>query len=186
MATLSKWIPPSIGLLKLNFDGASKGNPGDAGYGGIFRDHKGNPLLIFYGSICWDSNNSAELEGLWQGLCLAQIHNYFPIEIEGDSQILINMVNQLLMGFSSSKVADSWRLMARLDLIADWLQQHRAISFKHVKRFGNKVANLLANKGVTSSQILTVGPLTILNDNNLIQECTNLVHEDNKPPDVGV
>ena len=96
------------------------------------------------------------------------------------------MVNQLLMGATSSKVADSWRLMARLDLKANWLQQHRAISFKHVKRSGNKVADLLANKGVTSSQILTVGFLSILNGIKFIQECTNLVHEDNKTPDAVV
>ena len=101
----------------MNFDSASKGNLGEVGSRGIFRDHKGNPLLIFFGSIGWDSNNSAELEGLWKGLCLAQQHNYFPIEIEGDSQILINAANQLLMGAPASKVADSWRLAARLDLI---------------------------------------------------------------------
>lgn len=59
-------------MINLNFDGASKGNPGRVGYGGIFKDHKGKPLLIFLGSIGWDTNNSAKLEGLWQGLILAQ------------------------------------------------------------------------------------------------------------------
>eukprot|EP00253_Pinus_taeda_P028396 PITA_28396 len=58
------WLPPPRHRFKLNFDGASKGNPGKAGFGGIFRDHKGSPLLIYLGNIGWDTNNSAELEGL--------------------------------------------------------------------------------------------------------------------------
>ena len=101
----------------MNFDGASKGNLGAVGFGGIFRDSVHNPLLIFYGSIGWDYNNLAELEGLWQGLCLAQRHNYFPIEIEGDSQILINTMNHLLISSSATKVAKSWLLDARFELI---------------------------------------------------------------------
>jgi len=65
-------------MIQLNFDGASKGHPGNTGYGGIFRDPKGKPLLTFIGSISWDTNNLAELEGLWQGLLLAQLHGFFP------------------------------------------------------------------------------------------------------------
>ena len=62
------WTPPPPGIFKMNFDGASKGNPGPAGFGGIFRNSQGDSLAIYYGSIGWDTNNSAELEGLWQGL----------------------------------------------------------------------------------------------------------------------
>jgi len=83
-------------MTQLNFYGASKGNPGMAGYGGIFRDQKGKTLLIFLGTIGWDTNNSTELEELWEGLHLAQHHGFFPLVIEGDSQILINMANQIL------------------------------------------------------------------------------------------
>jgi len=44
------WIPPPKHIFKLNFNGASKGNPGNAGYGGIFRNHEGSPLLIYCGN----------------------------------------------------------------------------------------------------------------------------------------
>ena len=50
-------------MYKLNFDGASKGNPWNSGFGGIFRDHKGANILTFLGSQGWDTNNYAELEG---------------------------------------------------------------------------------------------------------------------------
>jgi len=88
-------------MIQLNFDGAFKGNLGKAGYGGVFRDHKVIPLLTFIGSIGWITNNSAELEGLWQGLLLAQLNGFFQLLIEGDSQIFINMVNQILQGTPS-------------------------------------------------------------------------------------
>lgn len=97
-------------MVQLNFEGASKGNPGREGFGGIFKNHKGNVLQTFMGSIGWDTNNLVELEGLWQGLLLAQSHGLFPLIIEGYSQILINMVNQILQGTPSHKVDSSWRL----------------------------------------------------------------------------
>eukprot|EP00253_Pinus_taeda_P025653 PITA_25653 len=79
------WIPPPPNSFQLNFDGASKGNPGISGYGGVFRDHSRNPLLIDCGTNGWDTNNSVELEGLWQGLNHAERHSFFPLIIEGDS-----------------------------------------------------------------------------------------------------
>jgi len=55
------WTAPPKHTFKLNFDGVSKGNPGKVGYGGIFRNHTGLPLLVYFGNIGWDTNNSAEL-----------------------------------------------------------------------------------------------------------------------------
>eukprot|EP00253_Pinus_taeda_P033659 PITA_33659 len=44
-----KWTPPPTDMFKINFDGASKGNPGHSGFGGLIRDHKGNNIAIFLG-----------------------------------------------------------------------------------------------------------------------------------------
>nr|XP_027088570.1 uncharacterized protein LOC113709927 [Coffea arabica] len=44
---LVKWFCPSLGVLKLNADGCSRGNPGRAGGGGVLRDDGGNFLLAF-------------------------------------------------------------------------------------------------------------------------------------------
>jgi len=93
-----KWLPPPMNMYQLNFYGTSKGNPGNSGFGGIFGDHKGAPILTFLGSRGWDTNNSMELEGLWQGLLLAQGKDLFPLIIEGDSQIIIKMVSRILQG----------------------------------------------------------------------------------------
>ncbi|KAF5183247.1 hypothetical protein FRX31_027167 [Thalictrum thalictroides] len=39
-----KWFLPSQPFIKMNTDGASKGNPGPAGLGAIYRDDKGHTL----------------------------------------------------------------------------------------------------------------------------------------------
>lgn len=46
------WSKPPIGLFKLNSDGASKGNPGPSGGGGIVRDSRvGSSMLIPHGMM---------------------------------------------------------------------------------------------------------------------------------------
>ena len=62
------WNPPPIGFLKLNFDGASKGNPRKVGYGFIIHDYSGKMISYGYGFLGNDSNNAAEIEGLIQGI----------------------------------------------------------------------------------------------------------------------
>jgi hypothetical protein len=41
------WQPPLTNWVKCNIDGAVKGNPGIAGYGGIFRNHAADMLYCF-------------------------------------------------------------------------------------------------------------------------------------------
>ena len=55
-------------LFKLFFDGASKGNLGIAGGGGVIIYPEGNNELEYYWNIGTDTNNMAKAYGLWQGL----------------------------------------------------------------------------------------------------------------------
>ena len=57
--TIRIFKPPLEEFIKLSFDGASKGNPGQAGVGGIFRDHHGKTRLIYDDSYGFSSNNEA-------------------------------------------------------------------------------------------------------------------------------
>jgi len=163
-----KWIPPPINMIQLNFDGASKGNPRSSGFRGVFKDHLGTPLLPFLGLKGWDTNNSAELEGLWQGLTLAHDRGFFPLIIEGDSQIIINMVIKIMQGIPPQKVSNSWRMAQRRELIDNWISQHGAISFKNIHREGNKLADFLTNMGVECGLELLVGSISnIASENQL-------------------
>lgn len=83
---------PKEKFIKLNFDGASKGNPGNAGFGGIFRDSEENTKWVY---VEWEgemTNNKAELWEVHQGLRTAVRNNYRNLEIEGDSQVVVEML----------------------------------------------------------------------------------------------
>ncbi|EOY20372.1 Uncharacterized protein TCM_046248 [Theobroma cacao] len=40
------WSKLEEGWLKFNMDGASRGNPGEIGIGGILKDHRGTTLIL--------------------------------------------------------------------------------------------------------------------------------------------
>ena len=83
------WDPPPTGFIKINFDGASKGNLGPAGYGVVIRSSKGEILALAVGYLGETTNNVAELMGLLQGLRHAATLARHKIILEGDSQIVI-------------------------------------------------------------------------------------------------
>eukprot|EP00253_Pinus_taeda_P004733 PITA_04733 len=144
----TSWTPPPTNTYMLNFDGASKGNPGSTGYGGVIINNQGNPLKVFFGSIGWNTNNATELEGRWRGLNIAQTQRYTPLIVEGDSQIIINMASKIQQGSEIQKVSRSWRMVTRLELLQQWLRDNKTISFKHIRREANKLSDFLANLGV--------------------------------------
>lgn len=146
------WSPPPINTFILNFDGASKGNPRSTGYGGVVRNHEGQVRKVFFGSMGWNTNNVAELEGLWKGLNIAQKDGFSPLIVEGDSQILINMAIKIQQGTEAQKTSKSWRMVSRLELLQSWLKENRATTFNHIRREGNKLADFLANLGVDRGQ----------------------------------
>ena len=57
------YVPPE-GFIKLNFDGASKGNPGEVGFGGLFRDSQHRIKIIYETDCGYASNNEAEFTTL--------------------------------------------------------------------------------------------------------------------------
>ena len=96
-------------MFKLNFDGASKGNLGRAGFGGAIRNNQGNIINLFYGNSGFNSNNAAELDGLIARLTLVKQKGLFPVIVEGDFAIILSMASKLLHGSQVSKVTTNWR-----------------------------------------------------------------------------
>jgi hypothetical protein len=73
----------------LYFDGASKGNPGVAGAGGVIICPRGNQVLSFHWNLGIATNNQAEAYALYQGLHLAKSRNIHSLSVIGDSKIII-------------------------------------------------------------------------------------------------
>ncbi|GLJ40700.1 hypothetical protein SUGI_0840690 [Cryptomeria japonica] len=65
-----KWKDSGRNCLKLNFDGANKGNQGDEVFGAIIRDHTWRIILVVMGFMRFTTNNEVELEALESGLDL--------------------------------------------------------------------------------------------------------------------
>jgi hypothetical protein len=81
----NRFCLPALHSIKLNFDGASKGNPGPAGLGGLFRDGEGKTRWVFAEWVGEMTNNEAELWAVYEGLRIAVRNRYRNMEIEGDS-----------------------------------------------------------------------------------------------------
>jgi len=159
----STWSPPSLPFIKLNFDGASKGNPGTAGYGAVFRDHLGHILLIAAGYLGHSKNNTTELWGLIRGLQLASEHGFNNLVVEGDSQIIINMLWRILNGANLEKIMPSWRLSHGLQMLTNLMKPTQTIFPTHVRRQENQVVDELANLGTTwtGSDLLCISALLL-------------------------
>ena len=116
-------------------------------------------MQIFYGSIGVDTNNSVELEGMLLGIKVVIRNGWLSTVVEGDSSIRVQMTKHLSNGKSTEKVSLSWRLASRLVALCILIMVHTMISFQHVKRDANKVADMLANIGTNGNGAHRMGRL---------------------------
>lgn len=138
---------PHEDFIKLNFVGASKGNLGLAGFRGISKDIQGQTKWVYANSGGIMSNNEVELMTHYEGIRIAIPNGYAKLEIEGDSNLAIEMLRKLNNGKNWEQVAKSWR-MAKL--IQDLEEIIKCIDYRiinHVKRDCNKATDFLANQG---------------------------------------
>ncbi|MQL85439.1 hypothetical protein Taro_017953 [Colocasia esculenta] len=88
-------LPPSPGRLKLNVDGAFKMTLGDAGEGGILRDHKGNMCCAFakaYHRL--KSSLAIEALALRDGLSICCNKRILEVMVETDSLNLLQIITR--------------------------------------------------------------------------------------------
>jgi ribonuclease HI len=124
----------------LSFDGASKGNPGKAGGGGIISNPTGNIILRYAWGLGIEPNNKAEALALWQGLTQALSLNIRDLIVIGDSRLLIQALNQ------NTRVANG-QLKHVIDKIMILRRRFQSIQLFHVLRGNNAQADEEANTG---------------------------------------
>ena len=88
-----KWSKPPEGWFKLNSDGASCGNLGKAGGGGLIRDCSGKWLKGYARSIGLATSVSAEFWALRDGLKLALSEGIQNLIVELDERVVVDLVN---------------------------------------------------------------------------------------------
>jgi ribonuclease HI len=142
------WKPPPVDSLKLNFDKASKGNPGRTRMGGVIRDSKGNIIRLYARSLGNSTNNVAEFGALETGLEILSREGMTNTIVEGDSMLVINTVRRLQNGTRVGKIQRHWRLAQSLQKIQKHLQTGIIMELRWVRRSANGLVNRIANEGV--------------------------------------
>jgi len=129
----------------LFFDGASNGNSGQAGGGGVILSPDNSFLSSFAWGLGVDSNNKAEAMALWQGLTQAQDRGITSISVFGDSRIIIQAMS--LKKYPSHLQLS--RILHKISLLSSKFQK---IRYFHILRGLNSLADAEANRGVLLSR----------------------------------
>jgi ribonuclease HI len=121
-------------------DGASRGNPGPAGFGVFMRTERGE-IIELCGYLGTTTNNVAEYTGLIEALLIAKQEGATELDVISDSLLLVNQIN----GQYRVKHPNLIPLFNKAMRLA---REFRRFSIKHTLRAGNKEADRLANLAV--------------------------------------
>lgn len=125
----------------IHSDGASKGNPGDAGIGVVISDQRGRVIGEISEYIGQATNNVAEYKALIRGLEEARRLGANAVRISTDSELL------------ARQITGQYRVKAPLlkplhEKLTRTLSEFREVSVSHVLRHLNTRADKLANEAV--------------------------------------
>ncbi|ESQ49953.1 hypothetical protein EUTSA_v10021278mg [Eutrema salsugineum] len=134
-------IPANHDSITIEFDGASKGNPGKAGAGAVLRASDKSVLFYLREGVGTASNNVAEYRALILGLKCALEKGFRNVRVQGDSMLVC------------MQVQDAWKTkhpkMAELCKQAKELKrQFKSFHIQHVDREFNSDADTQANYAI--------------------------------------
>ena len=78
--------------LRLHVDGASRGNPGEAGFGIHVTAPDGSEVAGLFGYLGTATNNVAEYQALLHGLRFALARGARSVEVFSDSELLVRQI----------------------------------------------------------------------------------------------
>jgi ribonuclease HI len=131
--------PPAA--LRLHVDGASRGNPGEAGFGVHVTGDDGSEVASLYGYLGKATNNVAEYQALLHGLRFALARGASRVEVFSDSELLVRQVE----GRYRVKSPGLQPLHREARGLLARFERTRIV---HVPRERNREADALANRAV--------------------------------------
>ena len=126
-------------------DGASKGNPGPAGSGGVLIDYSEKIILNFSWGLGKKTNNAVEILAIWQGLNQARRLAIKKLTIMGDSRIIIQA---LIL----KKAPNNMELAHYYRKVISQMKDFEELKFFHILWHLNQIADHEANLGVSLSK----------------------------------
>lgn len=127
--------------LRLYTDGASRGNPGEAGAGIVVLDDRGREMIAQGKYLGTCTNNVAEYQALLLGLTEASRIGDGTIDIFLDSQLIVRQIQ----GVYRVKSSDLQPLFTQ---VKELLSSFADFTVSHIPREQNKRADQLANQGI--------------------------------------
>jgi ribonuclease HI len=127
--------------LVLHIDGASRGNPGEAGFGVHVTAPDGAEVASLYGYLGEATNNVAEYQALVHGLRYARAHGARRLEVYSDSELVVRQIEgryKVKHPGLAGLHAEARRLLAGFE----------SASVRHVRREQNRDADRLANRAL--------------------------------------
>jgi ribonuclease HI len=131
----------SVDLLHLHIDGASRGNPGEAGFGVHVTRPDGTEVAGLFGYLGRATNNVAEYQALLHALRYAIGRGVRRVRIFSDSELVVRQMDGVYRVKHPGMVPlhrEARALMARFD----------EARLSHVRREQNREADRLANQAV--------------------------------------
>jgi len=133
-----RWEPPPRGWMVLNTDGAAKGNPGQAGAGGVLRGENSEWIIGFSEGLGYCSSVRAELRAVLRGLRLAKEAQATKLWLQIDSNVVVGMLAR-----RTSCIPGLRGLIHQCHTLLEW--EGWEVKISHVFREANRVADILAN-----------------------------------------
>jgi ribonuclease HI len=132
---------PEGQALHIHIDGASRGNPGEAGFGVHVADAEGATHAELFGYLGRASNNVAEYQALLHALRWALARGARRVEVYSDSELVVRQID----GQYRVKHPDMVPLHREA---RDLLRRFEAAVVRHVRREQNREADRLANRAL--------------------------------------
>ncbi len=127
--------------LRLHIDGASRGNPGEAGFGVYVTTPEGASVASLYGYLGRATNNVAEYQALLHALRYALERGTREVDVYSDSELLVRQ----LAGRYRVKNPGLQPLFREASAL---LARFARARVTHVPRERNREADALANRAV--------------------------------------
>jgi ribonuclease HI len=124
--------------ITVNFDGGSRGNPGNAGIGVVLAAEDGTPLVTLGRYIGRATNNVAEYMALIVGLREAGTLGASQLLVRGDSELIIKQMRGEYR-VKNPALKDLYEQAQKLS------REFQRVQFEHNLREHNSLADRLAN-----------------------------------------
>jgi len=138
------WEFPSAGWLKVNTDGASRGNPGRSSIGFCIRNENGDIVKSVGKEIEETTNTVAEAKAMVEALRFCRFQQYSHVWLQTDSMLLKKIMDGIWK--------PPWIISEQVEEMMQ-LMNGGNYTVTHIHREGNKLADHLANYALDHGEI---------------------------------